>query len=543
VFRTLDSIDALQEQELQKRSDLMQKERYVELLRQKKALIGKRDLWFFNKYILGYNDLTDKNRFHGELCRYVEDTRRRFVLALMPRGSLKTSIAPIGFSLQTMINDPNVRILLASEEFNLAQKILSEIKGHVVGNQEFRRLYGNLEGKVKWNEKEIVIPTRTFQRKEPTLTCAGIDVTKVGNHYDLIFVDDPHSDKNVGTREQIEKVKQWYKLLLSLLDPPKARPKHLPPPRIIITATRWHYDDLSGWITERERERQETGRKPRYHILTRDAILKGDLNGGTKKKNLLWPERLSKDYLMDQRADQGPYIFNCQYRNRPIDDDSALFKRSWVQFYNPVEDIRAKELTFATLDPIRDEESSDFASIVVCSMGRDWIAKIREVRRGKWDDYETLENMISVWKKWHVIKFGVESVAWQKVYYRFLKAESVRRGIHLPIMELKTDTRTTKKMRIRSMVPYWRAGFFKVPGTSIATLQGNLAILVDELLRYPRVTNDDCVDALAYMDQLLQRPSVSAMIRKAPRNSFQGIRESEHKAPKRLGKYNVRQVA
>src|SRR3990172_7996772 len=261
-------LERQQELEYKKYTDRYKREQLVKLLRQKKRLLALNDLWFFNKHVLGFNDLTSKDGFHGELCQYIEDESKRFVLALEPRGSLKTTCAPIGLTLQTIAKDPNVRILIASKEFNLAQKILSAIKGHIETNQEYRILFGDLKGEVKWNEKEITIRTRWLhQLKEPTVTCAGIDVTKVGNHYDLIFVDDPHDDKNTATREQIEKVKQWYKLLLSLLDPPEVRPKHLSPPRIVITATRWHYDDLSAWIMEQEKVREAEGRKRRYHIL------------------------------------------------------------------------------------------------------------------------------------------------------------------------------------------------------------------------------------------------------------------------------------
>lgn len=511
--------------------------RLRELLLQKKRLVGTEDLWFFNKYILGYKDLTTKDRFHGELCKQIETPENKFTLSLLPRGSLKTSCG-IGFAIQQVIKDPNSRGLIASEEFTTAQKILAEIKGHFETNATLINLYGNMVWDKKWNEKEIIVKTRTLHRKEPTITCAGIDVTKVGMHYDWIWIDDPHSSKNTTTREQLEKVKQWYKLLLSLLDPPKSRPPHLPPPLLRMTATVWHFDDLSNWIIERERQRKAEGRKKRFHIMVKSAV-EGKLDKTTPDSKLLWPERLDREFLMDQLADQGPAIFSNQYRNIAVDDESAMFKRAWVQFYNPKEESPVRELVFTTLDPIRDSESADYAAIVTGSMGRDWVFKIREIRRGKWDDWEVLDQLIRVWRKWRPMKIGVESVAWQKVYYRWLKAESLRKGIHLPIMELKTDTRITKKMRIRSMVPYWKAGLFKVPGTTIPLLQGNMAIMVDELTRYPKVSNDDCVDALAYMDQLLQRPQVSAIIRKAPRNSFFGIREMNRGKYKKLGANNL----
>jgi predicted phage terminase large subunit-like protein len=507
----------------------VKKEQYKQLLTQKKRLRGLRDLWFFDRYILNYDDMTDESEFHGELCHLVENPKNEKLLILEPRGSLKTSCITIGYTLQQVVKDPNIRVLIASEEFNTSMKFLSEIKGHIEHNEEFKKLYGYLKSRKKWSEKEITINKRTKWRKEPTITCAGIDVTKVGLHYDLIVIDDPHSSKNITTREQIEKVKTWYKLVLSLLDPGG---------KIIIIGTRWHYDDLFGWIIEKERERKEKGYKRRYRVKIEKAI-KED---GT----LLWPERLSREFLTDQKLEQGPYIFSCQYQNEPVDDDSAIFKKSWIQFYDPLtmdfEELYPQLRVFTTVDPMRDEEGNDFVGIVTCGMAPDYRAYILDVRRKKMDEYDTIEEIFDVYKKWHPERIGVESVAWQKSYYRYVKAEMLRMGMRLPMCELKTDTKITKRMRIRSMIPYWKSGLFLVPGHSLATLEGNMATLMDELLRYPRVSNDDCIDALAYMDQLMKRPMISKIMRKLHPRSLNAIRAKVKARNDRtkLGIFNVR---
>lgn len=472
--------------------------------------------------------MTGRDRFHGEMCRFVEG-EGFYKLLLEPRGSLKSSCITIGYPLQRIVKDPNIRILIASEEFNTSKKFLAEIKGHVEHNATFQKLYGNLKSDEKWSESEIIVKTRTRWRKEPTITCAGIDVTKVGLHYDLIIIDDPHSTKNITTREQLDKVLTWYKLVLSLLDPGG---------KLIIIGTRWHYDDLSGWIIERERERYENGKPKRYDILQKTAV-RGKLNEATPDSRLLWPERLSKEFLIDQRLDQGPYIFSCQYRNRPVDDESAIFKRSWVQFYKE-EDLPKNLINFTVMDPARDEEGKDYTAIITVSVDNEWNCYLREVRRGKWNEWDVLDQLIRCYKRWHFRKGGVESVAWQKTYYRFFKQEIARQNLRIPITELKTDTRITKAMRIRSMVPYWKSGLYRVPGTSIPLLKGNMGTLVDELLRYPKVSSDDCVDALAYVDQLIKRPLISIIKKRIPRGSFKAIKQKMRKpASDKLGVFNV----
>lgn len=503
---------------------IQQKEARAKLLRAKIVKRGREDLYFLNKEILGYQDMTPD--LHGELCDFVTRVRKpgkkKFRLVLEPRGSLKSSCITVGFSTQSIVRDPNVRILLASEEFSASKKFLAEIKGHFEENSTFREYYGDWVSKKKWDEKEIIVNRRTRWRKEPTITCAGVDVTKVGMHYDIIIIDDPHSSKNITTREQIEKVKTWYKLVLSLLDPGGI---------LIVIGTRWHYDDLFGWLIQLENERKEMGRRGRFQVLKK-AAFKGTtkqlMAGELTDHDLLWPDRLSIEYLQDQYLDQGPYIFSCQYGNEPVDDESAIFKRSWVRFINPklldTPDIGPVK-TYQVVDPARDEDGKDFTTIVTCQLLSNWQAIIREVRRGKWDEHEVIEQIFRAYKRWKPKKIGFEVVGFQKTYKRFIMNEMSRRGRILPIIELKTDTTKTKAMRIHGMVPYWKQGLFLVPGHSIETTTGNMKILLDELTRFPRVANDDCIDALAYMDQIMKRPLVSQIIKAVPSNSFLGIRK------------------
>lgn len=502
--------------------------RLADLLKEKSRKRGLKDLHYFDKYILGYKDMTEADGFHGELCRSVASKKNKKNLILMPRGGLKSSCITIGYSVRSVVRNPNIRILICSEQFLTAKKFLSEIKGHFEANEKFKSLYGDMVGKEKWAESEIIVSTRTIPRKEPTITAAGIDVTKVGLHYDMIIVDDPHSEANITSAEQIEKVKQWYKLLLSLLDPGG---------KLIIIGTRWHYGDLFGWLIEQERIREEAGLPPRFNILIKKAFYGpiADLREGRYDDDkFLWKDRLSPEFLMDTLIEQGPYIFSCQYLNEPVDDESAVFKRSWLRFYG--HELPKNLKIFAAVDPMRDETGADFAVIATVGIDESWKAHILEIRRGKWDENDTIDEIFRCYKKWGHQKIGFEATAWQHSYYKFMKAEMHRRGMRIPIIPLKPSTRITKRMRIRGMVPYWASGLYLLPGDSYESTKGNMAILVDELLRYPLVTNDDCVDALALTEMLTKRPSAVEATKHIPRGSFEYHREGlKRKKKKGLG--------
>ena len=177
------------------------------------------------------------------------DKDKNFLLLLMPRGSFKSSVVTIGFSLQYILNHPDARVLIDSETYSKCVAFMREIRGHLESNEKFREIFKYIYGMYpdskkddKWADGEFTISARKRQRKEPTFSAGGIGTTKTGMHYDLIIGDDMVSENNITNKEQIDKVIDHYKLALSLLDPGSP---------LIIIGTRWDYMTCTSifWIT------------------------------------------------------------------------------------------------------------------------------------------------------------------------------------------------------------------------------------------------------------------------------------------------------
>ena len=56
------------------------------------------DYYFFCKFILQFDRMVP--HVHGELCDFITKSEKRKKLILMPRGSFKTSVVTIGYSLE-----------------------------------------------------------------------------------------------------------------------------------------------------------------------------------------------------------------------------------------------------------------------------------------------------------------------------------------------------------------------------------------------------------------------------------------------------------
>lgn len=193
------------------------------------------DLFDLCKYLLQYADLSWET--HRGIVEALEaETKRKLVV--VPRGCFKSTIAVVGFTIQQIIKNFNIRILIDSELYGNSSKFLREIKAHLM-SPRLVDLYGKFESPVIWNEGEILINQRTVARKEATVTCGGVGTTKVGQHYDLIIGDDYNSPDNSDTPEKCQKVIDHYKYNLSILEPGGT---------YVLIGTRYAEQDITGFV-------------------------------------------------------------------------------------------------------------------------------------------------------------------------------------------------------------------------------------------------------------------------------------------------------
>lgn len=475
------------------------------------ALRCKHDLYYLCKYILGYELM--EPHVHQELCDYTTsllsihpnlpkttgvtkdlesqfDPRNKNLLLLMPRGTFKSSVVTIGFPLQMLLNEPDIRILIDSETFGKSKAFLSEIKGHLEQNEKYREVFRAIHGvypngkegkknkELLWSDSQLNVQSRKRWRKEPTISCAGIDVTKNGMHYDLIICDDLHSQTNVTSKEQIDNVVEHWKLSYSLLDPGKP---------MIVIGTRWHYSDLYQHILDNERES--------FNILIKRAI--------NEDGSLLFPERLTAAFLEDVKKKQGTSIFSKQYLNEPVDDENATFKRSNFvrKEWNLVKDRPINWYT--SIDPSYEGEYSDYAAIVTAGMDYQRQVYVRHILRTKMTYGDIISNMFEVYAQFKPKIMLLETLGAQKSIMFELNNQQRMRGTWLPIQEIKHRS-ASKEERIRGLAPFYEFGrIFHVKECP------QLEDLEYELSVFPSGKHDDIIDALSTILEVATPPNSS----------------------------------
>lgn len=208
---------------------------------QKKLMLQetiKKDLSVLCKYVLGMTKWDDN--LHGWVQNALEKPGKE-KLFLLPRGHLKTSIITVGWSIQQVLRDPNVRILINNAVWDNARKILFQISDYLTTKSALPEIFGTFKTpKVRWTMDLIEIAQKTNgTHKEATFETAGVESAKTGNHYDIIINDDIVIRENVTTSEQIEKVVNFHRDCYALLDPGG---------KLIDVGTRWAMNDVYGQI-------------------------------------------------------------------------------------------------------------------------------------------------------------------------------------------------------------------------------------------------------------------------------------------------------
>jgi predicted phage terminase large subunit-like protein len=448
---------------------------------------GKTMLYGFNKYVME----VEKNKqalgdFHWDLCDFVTDNKKRKKLILMPRGHLKSTLITIGYSVQQIIANPNVRILIMNATWQMAVDFLSEIKNHLQKNERLLELFGDVtEGAEEWAADRIKLKRTDFNIKGPTVQAAGIDSNLVGSHPDIIIFDDVHGRDNVATREQIEKVKLRYKDAVDLLEPGG---------QFIVIGTRWCEGDLYDWILDKDNQVSKS-----FDVMIKKAYT-GDVETGVDFKSL-WPEKFTQEELLKRLHEKGWYEFSAQYLNNPVPPEDADFKREWFQYYDREDYKGANHKNIMTIDPaISLEKEADFTAMTVGGIDSFSNIYIKDLVRKRMKPNEIINTIFSLYALWHPTLIALETVAYQKALSYALTDEMRRRGVSLPIYEISSQDRG-KDQRIRGMQPTYMNKKVYHPKNHPLT-----PYLEEELLTFPRGKHDDMIDSESMLFDFLSPP-------------------------------------
>jgi len=148
----------------------------------------------------------------------------------------------------------------------------------------------------------------------------GVGGAIVGRGAHLFLIDDPtKSREDANSMINRKKMADWFKSV--------AYTRLMPDNRIVLIMTRWHFDDLAGFILDSDNDD--------WDVLSLPAIAEGECKLTKRSQgDALWPNRYSTAALLNIRKNVGTVEWNAQYQQRPLDEEGGTFKLSMFKRYD-----------------------------------------------------------------------------------------------------------------------------------------------------------------------------------------------------------------
>ena len=420
---------------------------------------------------------TDWDGCHDEMADWLEKKMsepaetKRIIFMLVPRGHLKTSIITIGKSIQEMLKNPDIRILLVNSVWDNARSFLSEIAAYLTNKSFLPALFGPFQkGEKGFNQDAITIWQRQRPNKTPTISTAGVDSAKASQHYDFIVADDIVNRQNVSSPDLRAKTVLYYKDMLDLLEPKGT---------LIVVGTRWHDGDLYG---EKIREQK----------ITPDTAISFYVRKVETDGKFIFPKKFNQAILNQLKQQKGSFETSAQYYNDPINEGDQHFKPP-VRFWTSLVEGTT---CYGSFDPATSESKTACDAVVMTGgmNGANQLLAVEYKAFGQKDLNAMFNTIFEQAQKHRWRKFAVETNGGQEVYIKLLQEEQRKRNVFfeiVPIHHIKD-----KFSRIIALQPRWESG-------NLLLKQG-MSELEDQMLRFPVSSKLDIVDSLAMIQEIAE---------------------------------------
>lgn len=278
----------------------------------------------------------------------------RLAIFWPPRHS-KTETITVRYSLYRMERDAQTRCLITGYNESVARRFSRKVRtiaAHRIG----------LAGKSGVDEWQAANGAEMVAR--------GVGTPPTGFGFNLICIDDP-----IKKREEAEsavyrdKVWDWYTDdLYTRLEPGGA---------IILTLTRWHYDDLAA--------RAIASEPNKWTVLRLPALAEEDDPLGRQVGEALWPERFTREDLIrirDVQSDEasGAYAFESLYQQNPSPREGAFFKVTNLE----IVDSAPVGLRLCRGWDLAASKQGDYTAGVKLGVAPDGMWYVLDVTRGRW---------------------------------------------------------------------------------------------------------------------------------------------------------------
>lgn len=415
---------------------------------------------------------------HRELCarlmRFLAAVERkespRLMLSMPPRHG-KSELVSRRFPAWALGVDPDLSIMSANYSDDLARRMNKDVQ-RIMDSPDYleifpgTRLADARSGGSMRTTGLFEIPGRSGSYRS---TGVGGGITGMGA--DILVIDDPVKDRQSADSPTFrERTWDWYAST--------AYTRLSPGGGVLVTATRWHEDDLSGRLLRAMGEGGDG-----WTVVNYPAVAERD-EPHRREGDPLHPERFGADALARIRKNVGEYEWAALYQQRPTPRGGGIIRREWLRRWRALPRvvdrvIQSWDFTF------KDASGSDNVSGQVWAQsGGDFFLVDCDTRRMDFtEQVRAMERMSAKWPE-----------AYAKVVEDKANGPAIMSALGHRIPGLVPYTpRGSKTARAYAVSPLFEAGNVYIPEADAdhAWVREYEA----ELVGFPTAPHDDRVDA------------------------------------------------
>jgi predicted phage terminase large subunit-like protein len=475
-------------------------QRYKQNERERRVRQARTNLLDFTRFTMPEYRV---NWHHRLICQkldeFIEGKNKRLIIACPPRHG-KSELVSRRFPAYILGRNPDAKIIACSYGSDLASLLNRDVQ-RIISSPEYAELFPDTklnDANVRSTAQENYLRNSDIfevVNHKGVYRSAGVGGAITGMGGDYLIVDDPIRSRADAESPAIrDKVWKWYSSTF--------RTRRQKDASILITATRWHEDDLTGRLLELAKNNPDADQ---WEVINLPALSEEPLeeyDQRTGPGQALWPDEFPEVDLLSTKASSTVYEWLSLYQQRPSAAAGNLVKKEHFKYCtleNGVLSLSENKKfmlsqckVFQTCDPAASEKASadDFVLATWAQTPQNDLALI-DILKTRMETPVQVPLFRQQYTKWRPLQQWVETNGLGISLYQHLIAEG------LPIGKLNAG----KADKLTRFIP----AATRITAGAVYFLAGApwLNDYEAELLGFPNVKQDGQVDVTSYACQVV----------------------------------------
>lgn len=409
-------------------------------------------------------------KLHRDIAEKLEAVERgeikRLMMFVPPRHG-KSMLTSEHFPPWYLGRNPSRFVVTATYGQDLADDFGRKVRGQML-DPLYRKIFPNAS-----IDPDSASVSRINTQQNGSYFAVGIGGALTGRGADILIVDDPHKDRlDADSIIMRKRAKDWFQSV--------AYTRLMPGGSIVVMQTRWHEDDLAGWLLREHGDEEWT-------ILSVPA------------EPAPWPESFPEEKLQKIRRMLGPRDWSALYMQNPVPGGGGEFHREWLRYHDG--DAGDGTNKYLLVDPAGETRpENDFTSMWVVGLGADgnyrWVDGIRD----RLNLTERGAAVMRLHRKHKPLQVRYERYG-MMADVQYIQELQKRENYYFDVVEVAGKLK--KNDRIRRLVPLFEGKKFLFPPTLSYTDKDKVprdlvhTFIEEEYAAFPAGLHDDMLDALS----------------------------------------------